>query len=296
MDDHKPILQKIMIIFFSAVFLISGALLARDLIRSHRQQKVFDQLSARFPAETSQISSNAAVRKNQDAESSENQPALHQENMAPPAAILTGEVPAGEWKIWWESQAENRFPVYQSLQQKNPHMIGWIRIENTVIDYPVCHTPDQPDYYLHRDFNGKRSSYGTPYLESCCRLDDPSTNLLIYGHHMKNGSMFAALQNYTDPVWYGQHPYIQFDTIDSAGSYEVAAVALLSHAGGTAPWQQLLFPDSEEDFKNAWKTFRASCFYDTGIDLTPDDELLALVTCEYTRQDGRLMVIARRIL
>lgn len=285
-----------MMIFFSAVFLISGALLARDLILNHQHQKTFDQLSAQFPAETPQVSSNSPRRKNQDEESLKDQAALQEESTAPPAAILTGKVPAEEWKIWWESQAEKRFPVYQSLQQKNPHMAGWIRIENTVIDYPVCHTPDQPDYYLHRDFEGKKSSYGTPYLESCCRLDNPRTNLLIYGHHMKNGSMFAALQNYTDPSWLRQHPYIQFDTIDSAGSYEVAAIARLGYAGSTTPWQQLLFPDSEEDFKNAWEAFRAACFYDTGIDLTPDDELLALVTCEYTRKDGRLMVVARRIL
>lgn len=281
MNSHKEIAAKIILILFAAVFLVSGGLLARDLIAGYQQQKAFDQLSAQFPAETVQASSDASHRQGQDTES---------------VAILPETALPAEWKTWWEAQAEARFSVYQSLQQQNPHMAGWIHIENTVIDYPVCHTPNQPDYYLHRDFEGRKSSYGTPYLDASCRLDEPRTSLLIYGHHMKNGSMFAALQNYTDPVWCRQHPYIQFDTADSAGSYEVAAVALLDHAGTTTPWQQLLFPDSEEAFEHAWKTFQSACFYDMGIELNPDDELLALVTCEYTQQDGRLMVIARRIL
>lgn len=276
MHNNIWILQKSMMTFFAAVFLISGCLLTQDLILNHQHQKIFDQLSSQFPAKTTPAPSDFLSHQSQD-------------------IPLPGKVTSDKWKSWWESQAETRFPIYRSLQQKNPHMAGWIHIENTRIDYPVCRTPGQPDYYLHRNFEGKKSNYGTPYLDALCRLDAPRSSLLIYGHHMKNGSMFAELQNYTDPVWMESHPYIQFDTAETAGSYEVAAVALLDQGGDSVPWQNLLFPDSRADFDRAWKTVQSSCFYDTGMDLTFDDELLALVTCEYTRPDGRLMVIARRI-
>lgn len=190
---------------------------------------------------------------------------------------------------------EIRFPVYASLHQENPDFAGWVSIPDTSVDYPVCHTPDQPDYYLHRDFQGRDRRGGTPYLDSLCSPDDPRANLLIYGHHMKDGTMFAPLTQYTESDWLRQHPYIQFDTLEDAGIYQVAAVFVLEHAGSTAAWQQLLFPPSDEDFDLAWASLADCRADDTGIKLTREDQLLALVTCEYTHQDGRLMVLARKI-
>lgn len=174
-------------------------------------------------------------------------------------------------------------------------MIGWIRIEGTKIDYPVMQTPASPDFYLHMDFHKKRSSYGTPYMDENCRYQDPRTSLLIYGHHMKNGSMFAALEGYTDAAFYREHPYVQFDTMEEAGSYEVAAAIRIDAAGDQTIWQDLLFPKEDGDFAGAWERVCSQRFFDTGVELTEEDELLALVTCEYTLADGRIMVIAKRI-
>lgn len=277
MYDSKHSFFKILLFLFSAVFLLSAALFTHELLLAARQKNAFEQLRIRLPPVL---------------------PLLSSYELSEPDAsdTLAEDTASSKWKAWWEEQAKSRFSVYQQMQQENPHMAGWIHIENTSIDYPVCHTPDQPDYYLHRDFTGKKSSGGTPYLDACCRLDAPRTNLLIYGHHMKNGAMFAPLQNYTDPAWLQKHPYIQFDTTNSAGTYEVAAVILLDHGGVRFPWQQLLFPDSESDFNNAWKLIQSGCIFSSESDLTFEEELLALVTCEYTREDGRLMVVARRIL
>ncbi len=294
MNSLKSFLYHLLILILAAVFLISGGLLIRDLVKNHRQQKGFDQLSSLFPTE----SSPAPLTKTTPppaGKAASGTPAPQEETTEASSSSVR-DITAPEWKNWWESQWDSRFPVYQSLQQKNQDMIGWVRIEGTPIDYPVCFTPGQPEYYLHRDFDRNNSSYGTPFLDSSCQLETPRSSLIIYGHHMKNGSMFASLQNYEDGSWSSLHPYIQFDTLEDAGSYEVAAAIRLSASQDNTSWRQLLFPADKQEFDLAWKTVQTHRFCDTGVDLIWGDELLALVTCEYTQQDGRLMVIARRIL
>ena len=85
--------------------------------------------------------------------------------------------------------------------------------------------PDEKDYYLRRDFNGEYDNYGTPYLDEKCTLsaDGQSSNLIIYGHNMKTGTVFGSLTGYKEASYYDEHPLIQFDTLYGDGSYEVFA-------------------------------------------------------------------------
>ena len=82
----------------------------------------------------------------------------------------------------------------------NPDFIGWLRIDGTKIDYPVMMKPEDPDYYLRRDFSGKDAKSGTPYIGSGCT--PCSDNVIIYSHNMKNGTMFADLLKYADEKFY----------------------------------------------------------------------------------------------
>lgn len=275
----KIIILRLLMGICLAVFLVSGFMLAKDYFQTRQQQETFDQLSERF-AENAE-------------NGEESQEALKEPDMS---LTLKERIPPQQWKEWWEQSARERFPVYRSMKEENSDMIGWIRIEGTNIDYPVMQSPDQANYYLHHDFYKKRSSYGVPYLSEVCRYEDPRTSLLISGHHMKNGSMFASLENYTEEQYFLEHPYIQFDTMDEAGSYEVAAVVKVSASGDQTMWQKLLFPQEEGDFEKAWERIRSQWFYDTEVSLSQEDELLALVTCEYTLKNGRILVIAKRIL
>lgn len=272
-SPSRAVVLRIMMAICLMVFLVSGFLLIQDFIQSNRQQETFDELSGRF---ADGLASEDASEKATDSKEEE----------------LTEQQ---KWKLWWEETAQERFAVYHSMKEENSDMIGWIRIEGTNIDYPVMQSPNQRDYYLHRDFYKKKSSYGTPYLSENCKYENPRTSLLISGHHMKNGSMFASLQGYTEYAFYAEHPYVQFDTMDEAGSYEVAAVLKLSASGDQTIWQNLLFPQEEGDFEQAWERVKAQSFYDTGIELTKEDELLALVTCEYTLKNGRILLVAKRI-
>lgn len=254
------------------VFFISGRMLTAELRQASRQQEVFDELKGRFVQDTS----------GQDEAGN----GLKEEELF----LSRG------WKTKGEQTFTKRFSVYRSLKEENPDMAGWVRIEGTKMDYPVMYSPGRPDYYLRRDFYGRESTYGTPYLMEPCRYESPRTNLLISGHHMKNGAMFAVLQDYSNKEFFEEHPFVQFDTTEEAGTYEVAAVFKISASGEQESWQNLLFPEKRGDFEKAWDEVKNCCFYDTGVELFREDELLALMTCEYSQEDGRLFLIARRLL
>lgn len=108
------------------------------------------------------------------------------------------------------------------LLSMNSECFGWISIAGTNINYPVMHTPSNPQKYLNKNFYGEYSYSGTPFLDSRCSAD--STNLIIYGHHMNNGTMFADLCNYTDYSYFTEHPTVVLETKDGAFSYSVFSV------------------------------------------------------------------------
>lgn len=108
------------------------------------------------------------------------------------------------------------------LISMNSECFGWISISGTNINYPVMHTPSNPQKYLNKNFYGEYSYSGTPFLDSRCSAD--STNLIIYGHHMNNGTMFADLCNYTDYSYFSEHPTVVLETKDGAFAYSVFSV------------------------------------------------------------------------
>ena len=111
-------------------------------------------------------------------------------------------------------QTDDEFlEAYAALARKNPDMAGWVYIEGTTVDYPVMHTPDDPEKYLHRDFEGRYAFAGLPFLDADCDPDADSVNLILYAHNMRSGQMFAQLTNYLDPAFRQAHPLISFDTL-----------------------------------------------------------------------------------
>ena len=182
---------------------------------------------------------------------------------------------------------------YGSFEERNSDFAGWLWIENTVIDYPVMQGKTA-DYYLYRNFEKKYSAFGSLYLEKDC-LPDESQNLLIHGHHMKNGAMFAALTKYTDKKFYESHKIIHFDTLESYGTYEIVAAFKVDLASEKHfPYYQFI-DGSEEEFNAFVKNCKARAFYNTGVDARFGDRLLTLSTCEYTQKDGRMVILAKRI-
>ncbi len=190
--------------------------------------------------------------------------------------------------------ASNR---YARLLEQNPDFIGWIEIEGTKISYPVMYTPDDPEYYLHRNFEGDYEYSGLPFVDGACSIEPRSTNVIIYGHNMKNDTMFSHLLDYRDEDFYKEHPYITFNTIYGDGDYEIVSVilarALYEDEDGFR-YYGMIDAASEEEFDDYMDHIHELELYDTGVDASYGDELLTLSTCEYSQENGRLAVIAKK--
>ena len=185
---------------------------------------------------------------------------------------------------------------YAELYARNPDMAGWLAIEGTRINYPVMHTPGRPDHYLQRSFSGEFSSWGCLYAREECDLEAPSDNVTIYGHNMKDGSMFAGLNAYTDREFWENHRYIRFDTLTEHHTYLIFAVFTTTASEGQG-FAYHDFIDAADEM--AFDTFLAKCFsnalYDTDIQPRYGDKIICLSTCEYSQTNGRLVVAAMRI-
>ena len=176
------------------------------------------------------------------------------------------------------------------LFEQNRDCIGWLSIPGTTLDYPVMHTPEAPLKYLRRDFFGSRSQSGVPFLDWRCTLTDD--NLIIYGHNMKNGTMFAGITAYRDQEYCKAHPVIEFETEQGCISYTVFAVVRLRK---TDRWYTFLRAEDEDSFCLAVADIQNRSLYNTGITPSPGQQMLTLSTCYGSHDDDRLVIIGANL-
>lgn len=186
-------------------------------------------------------------------------------------------------------------PEYQKLYEQNNDTVGWLQIEGTKLNNPVMQTPDDPNYYLKRDFNRNASDWGAVYAWGSADLKAPSDNVTLFGHTMKDGSMFACLHNYTEKSYWEKNKLIFFNTLNEYHTYKIYAVFKTSANIGSFAYHQFVDAENPEDFNDFVSTCKALSFYDTGITPVYGDKLLTLSTCEYTLDNGRLVVCAVRM-
>ena len=182
-----------------------------------------------------------------------------------------------------------------ALHEENPDCIGWITIEGTRIDYPVMYRPGDKNYYLHRDFNGEYSANGCLYLAEECVPGD-SDNLIIYGHHMNSGKMFADLEKYKHEHFYKEHPLIQFRTIWGNEEYEVlAAFTTPVYTGNDFNYYNFIKAQKGEDYEYFIREIKRKGIYETKVTAFYGEKLLTLSTCEYSQKNGRMVVVAKKV-
>ncbi len=189
-------------------------------------------------------------------------------------------------------------PTSRNLYLENSDMVGWILIEGTGIDYPVMQTPADPNYYLKHDFERNYTDYGCPFMQADCDALCPSDNLIIYGHNMKDGSMFADLAKYRSKDFWQSHKTVWFDTALGSSAYEIFAVihtTVQADAADAFPFYRFVNAASPEEYADYVSICQARALYDTGISAQYGDKLLTLSTCDNITDDGRLLVIAKRI-
>ncbi len=282
----KKRITNILLVVFSIVFLISLVFLVDYFMESQKEQNSYDDLSNLVddylnPTEDTSDPLDQEVVILPDYE--EDEPGKPRPAWVSVRHPVTGELV----KV---------LPEYSKVFPLNADMVGWIRIEDTRVNYPVMQTtdPERIDYYLDHNFYNKESKYGCIYVDEICDVNEPSDNITIYGHNMRDGSMFAALHGYRSEEFFQAHPVIHFDTLSTRNTYEIMSVFTTTAIYGEGfIYHAFVNAGSKESFVNFVSECKELSLYDTGVNAYYGDKLICLSTCEYTHDEGRLVVVAR---
>ena len=265
----KKILFIVVVVALVAAFGISAFMVGDYLVEGKQQENRYDELS--------NIAANAQTETTEAAVDATEGTAVTEATVAP-------------------TEAGGILPGYKDIYEMNNHVVGWIKMEGTKMDYPVMQTPDEPNFYLYRDFDKKDSKRGSIYAREVCDINEPSDNITIFGHNMADGSMFACLSNYTSKRAWDNNSLIFFDTLTEYHTYKIFAVFKTSaNIGQGFSYHQFVDAENEAQFNEFVSTCKKLAFYDTGITPVYGDKLICLSTCEYTLDNGRLVVAAVRI-
>ncbi len=176
------------------------------------------------------------------------------------------------------------------LFSENPDFIAWINIQGTKLDYPVMHTPKQPEKYLRLDFHQKYSRHGVPFLDGRCTLE--SDNLIIYGHNMKDGTMFAPMKKFLDQDFLKEHSIIELEMRKGMRYFEIFALLTID---AFHPWYDLMLDIHQKDYYGVVNSILNENKYKTEINVKEGDKLLTLSTCHGKDRDGRMVIIAKEV-
>ena len=216
------------------------------------------------------------------------------------AMVEEGEKKPDNFRINYTREEEKELTVlskYENLYNKNKSLIGWLKIDDTIIDYPVMQTANN-EYYLDHNYDQEYDKNGSIFLDMDCDITDPGTNMIIYGHHMKSGKMFGDLDLYSSREYYEKHRYIQFDTIYEEGLYEVVFVfrsRIYNENDFVFKYYQFFDAYTEPEFDSAMKSMAGISLYDTGVPVSFGDQFITLSTCDDSEEDGRFVVVAKKI-
>ena len=192
-----------------------------------------------------------------------------------------------------ENQEERKIDI-NKLYEENKDIVGWLKIDNTTINYPIMQNINDPNYYLCRDFYKNYSSYGTPYMAKQCNLN--SDNIVIYGHHMKNNKMFGELEKYKSKDFYNNHKIITFTTLEKEYSYEIFAVFKTTvYTKNTFRYYENINFENKKMYNDFINICKDKSLYQTGIEIKDKEKLITLSTCEYSNKNSRLVIVARKI-
>ncbi len=196
-----------------------------------------------------------------------------------------------------EQEAPPMLEEFNALYLKNRSVIGWIKIEDTPIDYPVMQSTNE-EYYLDHNFDQEKDNNGSIFIDRDCSIWPRSQNIIIYGHNMKSGKMFGSLDRYKDRSYYEKHPTIMFDTLYEKGEYSIMYVfneVVHEETEVTFKYYQFIDANSAQEYKSNMEEMAAMSLYDTGVESYYGDSLITLSTCDYSQGAERFVVVAKKV-
>ena len=199
-----------------------------------------------------------------------------------------------------EGYPNDYLPKFYPFYLQNEDIKGWLKIDGTNVNFPVVQASDN-EYYSRRGFDGEYDYYGTPYIDFECDVKTPSTNIIIYGHNIRNdGQMFNDLTKYKQLSFYQEYPTVSFDSVYKTGTYKIIGAFITNNTaehdnGNIFHYNHFVNAETEEEFNEFIDEVRRRSIFDTPVDVKYGDELLTLSTCTYEFSDARFVVVARRV-
>ena len=194
-------------------------------------------------------------------------------------------------------EKEERISKLKELQKTNSDIKGWLQIENTNINYPVLQSSDN-SFYMNHNYKKDYSLSGSIFLDKDYSWEIPSSNLLIYGHNMKNDTMFRDLLNYKDQSYYIEHPNIRFTTNTEDCTFEIISVfnSKVYYASEQNVFRYYYFinAQNENQFNDFINNSKKASIYNIDKTAIYGDQLMTLSTCSYNVKDGRFVVVAKK--
>ena len=187
---------------------------------------------------------------------------------------------------------------YSQLYADNTDFIGWLYIPGTKVGYPVMYTPEDEEFYLRKNYDKEYSTAGSLFVSKYSDVVKPTDNVVIYGHNMKAGTMFHDLLNYQDESYYQEHKTVVFNTIYGNAEYEVIAAfqTNIKEVEDTSfKYYQFFDADTAAEFDEYVNNCKALTPYDIPVTAKYGDKLITLSTCSYHTDEGRYVVVAKRV-
>ena len=185
-------------------------------------------------------------------------------------------------------EAESRVD-FAELKALNEDVIAWIEIPETAISYPIVQGEDDV-YYLTHTFNDTENSAGAIFMEALSSPDFTDMHTILYGHNMKNGSMFGSLMEYESPSYLVAHPLIFIDTEEGSHAYKIFSCYQVDADSDS----YTIGFKADEMYVNFLKKLKERSDYDTGVEVTMEDKIITLSTCTNTGTN-RYLVHAKKV-
>ena len=195
-----------------------------------------------------------------------------------------------------QSRQISQKPIDAERTARTSNQTAYICIPNTAVNYPVMFTPEEPQKYLRKNLEGEYSVSGVPFLDGASTPE--CDNLIVYGHNMKNGTMFGSLKQYDDLSFLKENALVRFDTIYEKGLYEIMYVfrsRVYSEDEIVFKYYQFIDAQSEQEFDSYMNDMEGMSLYDTGVTASFGDRLLTLSTCDYQEKNVRFVVVAKKV-
>lgn len=282
---------RILVILIAAVvFCYSAYQFVMTFVEYRQSTEEYDELEAMIFS-SNPAAASTGVKEGQNDTVQQNSSQNISQNIAQNTAQSpeTESTPAGTTEAALQ-EAQQVYVDFATLKEMNPDAIAWITMYGTDINYPVVQGEDN-DYYLHHTFNGKENSAGAIFVDAAIEEGMEARNVIVYGHNMKNGSMFGTLSYYKNEDMVRNYP--AFLVYTETGTYEYAIFAAYMT---TALSDTYIYGfGSDESYANYIDRMKSQSLYDTGVEVSVNDKIITLSTCSGSTEDSRFVVQAKRV-